>query len=127
MYPYINEKNVIPLRRAEVTAFFKDCYALMIYKMNGIVLKATDSIVISKFIGLVAVGIYSNYNYITQAIKGLLVRVYESFVHSIGNLHAADEPEKEYLIFKVMNLLAVILGGISFVGIACLADEFIVA
>lgn len=125
MYPYISEKPKKKIEKTEAKEIFKNCYALMIYKLNSIVMKASDNIIISKFIGLAAVGVYSNYNYISQATKGIVGKFYESLVDSIGNLHASDDVDKEYLIYRSMNLLTVFLGGITFVGVACLSSTFI--
>lgn len=124
MFPVIKEK-VTKLSHQELKNIFKDCFALFIYKVNSVVLKATDNIVLSSFLGLKIVGIYSNYLMIYTAIKSILSKIYESLTASLGNMHATEKIEYEIQIFKSISLLTAILYGIASVGIATIANEFI--
>ena len=60
-YPYAFTKEEDRLSKCEIKDLFKDLGALFIYKINSVVLKATDNLVLSYFIGLNIVGLYSNY------------------------------------------------------------------
>lgn len=88
-------------------------------------MKATDNIVLSIFIGLSAVGLYSNYLLIFAAIKGVLNIVFRAVKASMGNLFVSDDVEKKYFFFEVMNLVTVILYGSAAVSIAVVSNEFI--
>ena len=125
MYPYINEKTDDRISWSEVKGIFKDCAALFLYKLNNVVLKATDNIVLAKFVGLTVVGEYSNYYVFYTALRTLVNKVFTSVSHSLGNLHASGDKEHEYRIFKSVHLIAVTLGGVCCVGIFVVADEFI--
>jgi len=124
-YPYINEKPKEKVSREEVKNTIKDCLALMLYKINAIVLKSTDYIVLSVFMGLKFIGIYSNYYIFYTTIHTLFNKIFGSIVHSIGNLHATKKVEHEYLIFKTTLLTAIILGSTAGVGIYVVADELV--
>ena len=67
--PEFFEKEEDSLSKEEVVGLFKDCGALFVYKLNGVVLKATDNLVLSTFIGLAIVGMYSNYLLCYSTIK----------------------------------------------------------
>ncbi|MBQ3306668.1 MAG: oligosaccharide flippase family protein [Bacilli bacterium] len=125
MYPYIDDKYEEKLDKKEMKDVFKDCSALLIYKINGVVLKATDNIIISKFLGLGMVGLYSNYFILYSTIDTILGKVFESVLHSLGNLHTTEDKKHEYNIFKTVNFIAIILGATAGIGIACVADEFV--
>ncbi len=125
MYPFIKTKPNKSLTKDEKKGIFKDCGALMIYRTNYVVLTATDNIVISKYLGLIQVGLYSNYLLITNSFTNLLNIFFNSITASIGNLHVFNEKEKEYFIFKITNFITVTLFGISCVGIYTLINEFI--
>lgn len=56
----------------EIKEIFKDCIALLIQKINGVVLKASDNIVMSMFLGLESVALYSNY-YVLYTTLNLFV------------------------------------------------------
>lgn len=125
MYPYINEKcpDVLPL--AERKGIFKDCYALLILQINGVVLKATDNIVLSIFLGIEMVGYYSNYYVLYTTVTALFSRVFESAAHSIGNLHTTKDKKHEYDVYKAVVFVTAILGSTAGVGIAACSDELV--
>lgn len=125
MYPYINEKNTERLSGEEIKEIIKDCAALFLYKLNGVVLKATDNLVLSVFIGLDAVAEYSNYYILYTTINTLFAKIYNSVSHSLGNLNAKESKEKKYQVFESTVLITAILGGTAGVGIFVVADELI--
>ena len=125
LYPYINEPISDRLDKTESKGIFKDCGALFIYKINNVVVKSTDNIVLSAFIGLESVALYSNYYIFYTTITSLLNKVYNSVGHSIGNLHTTHDVKKEYSVFESTMLIAAILGGTVFVGIFAVSNEFI--
>ena len=62
-----------------VKLFFENLYSLLLYKISGVVINGTDNIIISKFIGIIWVGIYSNYLLILNTLIyfiGLFVLFY---------------------------------------------------
>lgn len=126
-FPYINEKTKESISGAEIRGIFKDCGALLLYKLNGVVLKATDNIVLSSFLGLGMVGMYSNYYIFYTTLQTLFSKAFGAVAHSLGNLHAVDNSRHEYEIFRVVNLVTIILGGTACVGIFICADEFVSA
>ncbi len=124
-YPYINNKTTEKISLSEVKEIIKDCSALFLYRINGVILKSTDNIALSVFMGLDVVALYSNYYVFYTTINTVFIRVYGAVAHSIGNLHANSDQEHEYQVFKTMELVTAILGGTACVGIFAVADEFI--
>jgi O-antigen/teichoic acid export membrane protein len=125
MYPAVFRKTEKKLSFAEIKDIFKDLGALFVTRVNNVVLKATDNIVLSTFIGLAEVGLYSNYLLFYSAIKTLLLRVYNSIKAGAGNLFAKESEEKQYLFFQSMNFLCILLYGTAAVGIAVVINELI--
>ena len=124
-YPQYFEREEDSLSRDEVVDMLRSCGALFIYKLNSVVMKATDNTVISKFIGLDAVGVYSNYLLFYTTVKSLFDKVYFSVKASMGNLFVTESLEKRYQFFQIMNYISVILFGTSAIGISLCADELI--
>ena len=89
------------------------------------VLTATDNLILSAFIGLDIVGLYSNYLLITKAIKSILVLPYNAITASLGNLHATAEAEHEKNIFKVVNFITFWIFGVAAIGVFGVANRFI--
>lgn len=127
MYPYITERTKEKIERKEIIEVVKDCSAIFLYKLNSVVLKATDNIVLSVFIGLEMVGMYSNYYVFYTTINSLCSRIFGSVSHSLGNLHTTHDNKHEYQVFEVVNLITAILGGTAFVGVFVVADEFVLS
>ena len=127
MFPYINDIPQEKLKKSEIIGIFKDCGALLLYRLNRVVLKATDNLVLSSFFGFDMVALYSNYYIFYTTIDTILNRVFGSITHSLGNLHIEKNKEHEYNIFKTVNLITAILGGTAGIGIFVVSDELISA
>lgn len=124
-YPeyFVAEKEMLP--REEVRDLFKDCGALLIYKVNSMVLKATDNMVLGAFAGLSVVGLYSNYLMFFTTIRTFLRRFYSAVKASMGNLFVTESMEKKYSFFETMNFLTFVLYGTALVGVSVCANELI--
>ena len=77
--------------------------ALIGHKIGNNVIWFSDSIIISAFLGLHTLAIYSNYYYIMNAIIGVLAIVYNSILASVGNSLVTENVEKNYNDFKRLN------------------------
>jgi len=125
LYPYIKDKTTEKLEKSEVKNIFKDCGAIFLYRLNGVVLKATDNIIVSIFLGLEMVGMYSNYYVLYTTINTIFTKVFDSVTHSLGNLHTTKNTDHEYKIFKTINFIALILGATAGIGIFTVSNNFI--
>lgn len=103
LYPFLKGKNDSKLTKLERKAFFKDLYSLFLYKISGVVINGTDNIIISIFIGVTTVGVYSNYLLIITTLTTFLGYIFYSITASVGNVIAKEGQEKKYFIFRVLN------------------------
>lgn len=124
-YPFLEDATKERITSQEAKGIFKDCGALFIYKMNNVVVKSTDNIILSAFIGLDSVAMYSNYAIFYNTVRTLFTKVFNSVGHSIANLHTTHDIKQEYKVFETTMLVAAILGGTAMVGVFVVADEFI--
>jgi len=124
-YPQFLKKEKESLSKEEIFGLFKDCGALFAYKVNVVVIKATDNLVISTFLGLTWVGLYSNYLLFHTTLRLFLRRLYEAVKASMGNLFATKDVAVTYRFFEVMNYLTAVLYGTAGVGVAVCANELI--
>ena len=120
LYPQYFIKEIDSLSRQEVREMFKDCGALFLYKANNVVAKSCDNMVISSFIGLNAVGLYSNYMLLYRTTLALYSKLSNGFKASMGNLYATGSLETKYRFFKIVNFMsAVVLGTAAAVTAVC--------
>ncbi|MBO5060349.1 MAG: hypothetical protein J6C82_05495 [Clostridia bacterium] len=125
MYPYIKEKTPDRLEKSERKEIFKNCYALFLYKINTVVTNATGNIVLSAFLGITSVGLYSNYTLIVTAIRSVVSKVYVAMTASLGNLHAEGDVKHEEKIFNTVNFITFIMYGIAAIGMAIVCNDFV--
>lgn len=124
-YRWAFQKTSESIDKTEIKSIFKDLGALFVFRVNNVIVKATDNIVLSSFIGLVIVGLYSNYLILFNAITSLLGRFYTAVSASVGNLFAVSDTSKKYQFFETMNLITMILYGTAAVGITVTVNELI--
>ncbi|MCM1524579.1 MAG: hypothetical protein NC120_09000 [Ruminococcus sp.] len=99
MYPYLRDRDVLPVP-AEISGDIKkNIGAMLIHKVGSMVVFSTDNLILSKFVGLTSVGMYSNYYLITDALKKITRQAFNSVTASVGNLNASrDEKDRQKLI-----------------------------
>jgi len=103
MYICKREYPDILLRQKEKNYEFKrHIGALIFHKINGLVGSNIDSIIISSFLGLKYVAIYSTYNYIINMMKNILGKLSTSMTAIIGN-YMVKSKEKVYEIYQEFN------------------------
>jgi len=127
MFPYLDSKSVNKLADDEKNKLSKNIKSLMIYKIGTLALNSTDNILISKFVGIVKVGLYSNYLLITSTISGFLSTIFNNLTASIGNLNAVESNTKKIEMFYNINLATFWLYSVSSICIFCSANAFIQA
>lgn len=126
LYPYLKGKNDHKLSGKDKKHFFKNMYSLMMYKISGVVINGTDSIVISKFIGVVAVGMYSNYLLILSTLSTFLSYIFYSLTASVGNLNLQETSEKKHSVFKIIQFSSFWVYGLFTVCLLNLMNPFII-
>lgn len=125
MYPYLKEKNINKLDKRTKKNIVENTKALVLHKIGGVCVGATDNIIISTFIGLVPVGIYSNYTMITSALKSFISQIYNSIIASVGNLFIEGDKNKIYKTFTKVNFLIFTIAYFSSIFLMTLSNEAI--
>lgn len=104
-HPYIKDKDVRKIDKNLRNDILKKVKGLFLHKIGGYIVLGTDNIIISKFINLVSVGIYSNYTLIINGIKSLFSQVFNSITSSVGNLLIEKKYEKSLTIYKNIQFI----------------------
>ena len=109
IYGYVGRKykeviqNKTKLSKAEILQICKDTGAMMCHRIGTTVVNSTDNIIMSMYVGTVAVGIYSNYSMIIRIIQNTMSNLLGSFTASIGNHALSVQSEERYLLFKKLQ------------------------
>ena len=126
MYPYLKEKDALPLPEVLLGDIKKNIKAMLMHKIGGIAVMSTDNILISKLVGIASTGIYSNYYLITSALEKVINQVFTSISAGVGNLNAENEDKSKLMtsFYRVFFMNFWIMG-FSFVCLVCLFNPFI--
>ena len=103
----------------------KNVKAMFFHKIGDYCVNGTDNIVISSFIDIGTVGIYSNYLMIVNLLNGFITNAFNSVTSSLGNLIVTENDKKKNDIFDIMNFSAFVLYGGCSVCLLSVLPEFI--
>ncbi len=104
-YPFLVKYKNERIDKTERQSIFKRVQGMVMHKFGGFILNGTDNMVISKFVGLVAVGIYSNYLMIINLVKTYVGFFSRAMSASVGNLIAKENKEKSHEVFNASLLM----------------------
>lgn len=102
LFPFIVTKQKYEVDFPTKQNIITNMKALFLHKIGGYFMHSTDSIIISSFVGVSIVGIYSNYTLLLGTIGNALGQILNSFSESVGNLIAMESSEKIYHVFKTI-------------------------
>jgi O-antigen/teichoic acid export membrane protein len=116
------KSRIDPDTRKEVVRNIK---AMFMHKIGSLLVNTIDSLVISVFIGVVALGAYSNYTMIQTSLTGLLVLCFAPLTSVIGHFYAEAEQNAVRLRSEMFHGLNFILGAVFFLGYYAIIDDLI--
>ena len=100
VYPKQKTKEKYYLRPEDKKPIFGNVRALLISNISGVVFGATDSLIITHWLGLAVAGIYSNYYMIYTSLYVILASGINAITASVGNLNSTSNKETVYDKFK---------------------------
>lgn len=104
---------------------FKKVKALILHKIGGFIVLGTDNIIISKYLGIVVVGLYSNYCLIIDSVYSLFNQALTSITASVGNLLVSEKGDKQFYIFKKIRFMNFWIATFSGVCIYIIINSFV--
>lgn len=123
-YPFINNSADNLDKETEKDIFTK-VKALFFHKIGSFAVLGTDNIIISKYLGLITVGLYSNYYLIINAIQTVFGQIIISFTASIGNMLVTESKQKCYDVFKKIRFFNFWLATFASCSVLIIMDSFI--
>lgn len=116
LYPYLRDKEVKKLEKAETDLVITKTKALMFHKIGDVARLSTDSIIITYFMNVDWVGIVGNYTMIITYAANFISVIFNSVISGFGNLVATESRDKQFAMFKVYRFFACWLYGFAAVG-----------
>lgn len=124
MYPYLKLKNKVTYKGKN--KLFKDTQDVLFGKIAGYIYSSTDNLVISSFIGVKYVGMISNYNFVSAAVKSIIGSLIAPIQPIIGNyLNDIDNKVNTANILNCYTFIRYIFASICIVPLIVLIHPFI--
>ena len=98
---------------------------MFFHKIGGIFVNSTDNLIISKFIGIGTVGLFSNYELVLSALSKIIYQIFEAVTASIGNMGVTETTEKSEKIFYVLLFVNSWIFGVTSICLWSLFNSFI--
>ena len=124
-HPILKDKKVQKLDKVIEKDIFKKTRALIIHKASSFVIFSTDNIIISAFINVATVGLYSNYHMIFSAIETIFTQAIKALTPTVGHLLVDKKFSKNFKTFQKIRHINFMVVLASSVGIMLLADLFV--
>lgn len=124
-YPYLADGETIPLDKQNKDNVIRNVKAIFIHKFAGFVVLGSDSIIISIFLGIKTVGLYSSYLLVISGITYMILQLFASVTASIGNLLINSDHKKSFNTYKRVRFANFWLGSIGSIAFLVSMDSFV--
>ena len=125
MYPYLRQYEKEKLSKSDRSSILKNIRAMFMHRIGSTVVNGTDILLISRFVGIVSVGIYSNYFLITSTLRQLTAQIFSGITASVGNLGALEDRKRSYDIYLSINFACFWIFSFCSISLLCLFNPFI--
>ncbi len=123
-YKFINEPSQMLDKKTE-RDILKKVKAMFFHKVGAFIVSGSDNLIISKYLGIIQVGLYSNYYIIIDAVQRLFNQFLTAITPSVGNLLTENNSEKAFSIFKKIRFLNFWIATFTGTAIFIIMDSFI--
>ena len=104
VFPDIEPRGKLPdEKRRQVIS---DVKSIFLHKVGGVISYSVDNVVISAFLGLVAVATYGNNYYVVTSVAGIVGVVYSSMTAGFGNKIHTETKDDNFRLFMKMSRLS---------------------
>ena len=109
----------------EKKTIWGDTGAIMLHRIGATVINSTDNIVLTRFVGLTAGGLYSNYAQIIHSLSNTIIHLMGGYNSSYGNALTVLSPEQNFHVFSRLQFLNLSVVGFCTSCLYLLVNEFV--
>lgn len=127
-YPILNQKPKKNLPKSERKKIYKDVKGLALQNFAGVAIHSTDNLIISMVsgLGVIGVGLVSNYNTLITSVTGFITIVLGTLTPGFGNLVASSSQQRYKECFDEVNFYDFWIYGFCSIAFFVLIPPFIV-
>lgn len=124
-YSFLREKSISPVSPIIKKKLAKNIVGNVSSQIGAIVVLGSDNLLLSSFVGLTSVGLYSNYTLISNAVRGIISQATNAIIPSVGNLIVSAKSGHTYSVFKSYWLANSTLSFIAGTGLFTFINKFV--
>lgn len=127
-YPFITGRDYKELRITEEDkeSVIHNAANLSVHTFSGYVVNCTDNLIISTFVGVITLGLYSNYNLIFTAVKSLINGVVTSIQAPLGDLVVSNNKTRVGEVVDIVSFVSFAISSFCAVSLFVLSSPFII-
>lgn len=124
IYPYL--KDPVVQKYEKMDELFTNVKDLIIGRIGGWIYNSTDNLIISKFVGIVSVGLLGNYYTIKSTLMTIAGSIVEPIMPLIGNyIREKDDKTRVYQVFMSYSFIRFGIANLVCVGFIVMANPVI--
>lgn len=123
-YPYLKEK-IQSDEKIDKKPIIENVKSTFVYKIGATVINYTTNILISALVSTLAVGLYSNYYLIVNAVQVFIGIISASLISGIGSLSTTKDEKRMNDVFNAIVMLYQFIGGLGSIGFFLLLSPVI--
>lgn len=125
LFPYLNKMKYEIVDKPTLHSIKKNVLAMAFNKLGGVAVGGVNNLLIAKFVGIVAVGCYSNYLLIINTVRTVFIQLFTPITASVGNYVVSKTHDESYAFFKKLLFVNAYIAILFSVCIATLVNPFI--
>ena len=124
-FTYLREKSKDKIPAEIVDQIKKNTGAMILHKIGTVIVFATSNVILSKFVGLVSVGIYTNYYTITNSVSLFINKFFDAISASVGNLAVEENTDTQEKVYHRVLFINFVLYTFACTCLMSLLNAFI--
>ncbi|GKX67458.1 lipopolysaccharide biosynthesis protein [Inconstantimicrobium mannanitabidum] len=124
-YSYLMDKNKPLLKAKTKREIIKNAKALFIVNISTYFVFGTDNILLSTFVGVAAVGLYSNYLLLINTVNTLIGQIFQGIKASFGNFMVQKNLKEANEIFEILYFINFWISTFCAISLFILLNPFI--
>ncbi|WP_281224927.1 lipopolysaccharide biosynthesis protein [Flavobacterium aquiphilum] len=125
LFPYLAVHKEKKIDKKDKDDLRKNVFAMAFSKLGSVVITGVDDLLISKFVGIIAMGIYSNYLLLTNTIRIVFIQMLLPITASVGNYVAEKTEDESHSFFKKLFFINAYFAICCFIALSTLVNPFI--
>ncbi len=115
----------VPVDFSDLKKLFTDVKNICVYRISGIVLNSTGSLIVSWVMNVEAVAFLSNYNLIFNSVNNIAFQGLSAITASVGNLAVVKTKKEQKNAFQTINFLCYVFAAVTSTGLCLCTNPFI--